>query len=116
MKEFMLIFLGADYSKMHLSPEESQSQMQKWFSWVDRLRKDEIYVEGRPLTPAAKTMKGSDPVITDGPFAETKELVGGYFIIKVKDFDQATEIAKDYPDYHLGGAVEIREVMEMNHG
>ncbi|MDH3648139.1 MAG: YciI family protein [Saprospiraceae bacterium] len=116
MKEFMLIFLGADYSQLDLSPEESQGQMQKWFQWVDNLRKDDIYVEGRPLAPLAKRMQGKDLVITDGPFAETKELVGGYFIVKAKDFEAAAEIAKDYPDFHLGGGVEIREVMMMDHG
>jgi hypothetical protein len=113
MKEFMLIFIGADYTQLDLSPEEMQGQMQKWFDWVDKLRKEDVYVEGRPLAPAAVGLSGSEPVVTDGPFAESKELIGGYFIIKSSSIEAAAEIAKEFPDFHLGGKVEVREVMEM---
>lgn len=111
MKEFMLIFLGADYGEINLSPEETQQQMQKWFAWVDKLKAEDIYVEGRALTPAAKSLAGNAPVATDGPYAESKELVGGYFVVKAESIDAAAKLAEDYPDYHLGGAVEVREVM-----
>ena len=56
-------------------------------------------------------MTGKDRVVTDGPFVEGKDLVGGFYIIKAVDFDGALKIAQDYPDYDLGGTVEIREVM-----
>ena len=114
MKEFMLIFVGADYSRLNLSPEETQTQMQLWFEWVDKLKAQDIYVEGRPLTPAGKVVTGETPVVTDGPFAEVNELVGGYFIVKADSLDKASEIAKDYPDYPYGGSVEVREVMVFN--
>jgi hypothetical protein len=113
MKEFMLIFLGADYDKAKLSPDEVQAQMQKWFQWIDKLKSKDIYVDGKPLTPVGKTVKGKKPVVTDGPFAETKELVGGYFIIKATSLEEAAELAKDCPDFELGGAVQVREVMTM---
>lgn len=111
MKEFMLIFLGADYSS--LSPEQMQSQMGKWFAWIDKLKAKGVYVDGKPLTPSGKTVKGKKPTITDGPFAESKELVGGYFILKAKSIDEAAELSKDCPDFEFGGAVEVREVMQM---
>ena len=50
-------------------------------------------------------------MVTDGPFAESKELVGGYFIVTAKDMDEVQEIAQDFPDYDLGSTVEIREIM-----
>ncbi len=111
MKEFMLIFIGADYSSLDLSPEESQVQMGKWFEWVGKLQAKDIYSGGHALIPTAKRISGSDATVTDGPFAEAKELVGGYFVVKAEDWDEAVEISKDYPDYHLGGAVEVREIM-----
>lgn len=113
MKEFMFIFLRADYTNLNFSPEQIQGQMQKWFAWVEELKSKGIYVDGKPLTPTGKTVQGKTPVVTDGPFAETKELVGGYFIIKAASIDEAAELAKKYPDFELGGAVEVREVMAM---
>ena len=111
MKEFMLIFIGADYASMDLSPEESQVQMGKWFEWVGKLQAQNIYSGGHALIPTSKRLVGPGATITDGPFVETKELVGGYFVVKAKDWDEAVEISKDYPDFHLGGTVEVREIM-----
>jgi hypothetical protein len=111
MKEFMLIFLGADYSELNMSPEESQEQMNKWFEWVGKLQAQDIYAGGHALIPSAKRLSGPEGVVTDGPFAEAKELVGGYFVVKAKDWDEAVAISKDYPDFHLGGSVEVREIM-----
>jgi len=113
MKEFMLIFIGTDPTNAKLSPDQMQAHMGKWFSWIDSLKAKGTYVEGRPLIPAAKTVKGKKPVVTDGPFAESKEIVGGYFIVKASSIEEAAGIAKDCPDFELGGAVEVREVMKM---
>ncbi len=113
MKEFMLIFIGTDPTQSNLSPDQMQAQMGKWFQWVNDLKAKGTYVEGRPLVPAAKTVKGKKPVVTDGPFAESKEIVGGYFIVKANSFEEAVTIAKDCPDFELGSAVEVREVMKM---
>jgi hypothetical protein len=113
MKEFMLIFSGPDYSH-HLSPDQSQAQFGKWYAWVEDLKKKGLYKEGRPLLPTGgKTVKGKQPVVTDGPFAESKEIVGGYFIIEVASMEEAVAIAKHCPDFELEGQVEIREVMKM---
>lgn len=113
MKEFMLIFFDGDSEALNLSPEESQAQMQKWFAWVDELRAKDAYVEGRPLIPGAKRLHGEQKVVTDGPFAETKEVVGGYFIVKAASLEDAVELAKGYPDFEIGGTVEVREVMAL---
>ena len=110
MKDFMLIFKGPDYSQLGLSAEDTQAQMGKWFAWVEKLQNQNVYAGGHALHPQGRTVTGVGNV-TDGPFAETKELVGGYFIVKAKDFDAATKIANDYPDYHLGNTVEVREVV-----
>ena len=111
MKDFMLIFLGGS-DAMNLSPDEMQKHMQKWFDWIDKLKNKSIYVSGEALTPGGKTVKGPKAVISDGPFAESKEVVGGYFIVKAKSLEDATEIAKDCPDLPFNGVVEVREVMK----
>lgn len=113
MKEFMFIFIGADYQQLGLSPDDIQNLMGKWFAWIDELKAKDLYIEGRPLSPAAKTLRGPSAVVTDGPFAEIKDIVGGYFIVKANSLAEAAELSKDFPDFHLGGSVEVREVMEM---
>ncbi|HYJ38387.1 MAG TPA: YciI family protein [Chitinophagaceae bacterium] len=111
MKDFMLIFIGGS-DAMNLSPEEMQNHMGKWFGWIDKLKAANKYVAGEALTPGGKTVKGKKPVVTDGPFAEAKEVVGGFFIVKANSIEEASEIAKDCPDLPLNGTVEIREVMK----
>jgi hypothetical protein len=111
MKDFMLIFIGGS-DAMNLSPEEMQNHMGKWFGWIDKLKASNKYVAGEALTPGGKTVKGKKPIVTDGPFAESKEIVGGFFIVKANSLEEATEIAKDCPDLPLNGTVEVREVMK----
>lgn len=111
MKKFMLIFIGKDYQELGLSPEQMQERMGRWMAWGDELNKKGISPTGHALTPAAKTIRGESRTITDGPFVEGKEVVGGYYIVSAKDLDGAVEIAQGYPDFDLGGGVEVREVM-----
>ena len=111
MKEFMLIFLGADYSELGLSPDEMQNRMGKWWEWNGKMEKQGISKSGNALHPEVRHISGPGRVVTDRASTEIKELVGGYYIVKAKDYEDATRIAQDYPDYDLGGTVEIREVM-----
>lgn len=104
----MLIFRsGSDSMKM--SPEESQQNMQNWFSWIGELQSKGIYTGGEALLPTGKTVKKGN-LVTDGPYAESKEVVGGFFIVKAANIEEATEIAKGCPDLPLGGSVEVRDV------
>lgn len=114
MKEFMFIFTGPTYDELNMSAEDAQAQMMKWFGWMDDLKAKGLYVEGRPLLPASTKIAGSNKVVTDGPFAESKEVVGGYLIVKAKDLDQAIEAAKGFPDFEMQGAVEVREVLDLS--
>jgi hypothetical protein len=112
MEKYMLLFRGGDVS--HLSPQQQEAQMGKWLQWVEKLTKQNRYVSGEPLLPEGKTVAGAKKTVTDGPFAESKELIGGFFIINAKDLDEAVTIAKDSPDFDLGGSVEVREVMKVD--
>jgi hypothetical protein len=112
MEKYMFIFQGGDPSQ--LSPEAQQANMGQWFAWVEKLRKENRYVSGEALLPGGKTIKGPKKVVTDGPFAESKEVVGGYFVVLAKNLAEATEMAKECPDYDLNGIVEVREVMKFD--
>ena len=111
MKQFMMIFIGADYSDLGLSPEELQCRMGKWFAWNDKMEKAGIVVSGEALTPQIRRISGANRTVSDLTSTEAKEIVGGYYTVKAKDFDAVQEIAQDFPDYDLGGTVEIREIM-----
>ena len=111
MKEFMMIFIGADYTDLGVSPEEMQNRMTKWFGWNDKMQEAGILRGGNALTPQMRRVSGAQRTVTDLTSAEVKEIVGGYYLVQAKDFDEVQKIAEDYPDYDLGGTVEIREIM-----
>ncbi|MGB0176150.1 MAG: YciI family protein [Owenweeksia sp.] len=111
MKDFMLIFLGPSYADLNLSPEEIQERMGKWFAWSDKMAKAGILVGGNALTDTIKRMSGPDQTVSDVTSSEVKELIGGYYVVKARNFDEALEVARDYPDFDQDGSVEVREVM-----
>ena len=120
MKDFMLIFVGTSYEAMDLSPEEMQARFGNWFQWQQKMEADGVVLKGgHALHSGKRHVSGPDRKITDRTLsdstsAELKELVGGYYIVSAKDIEEATEIAQGYPDYDIGGTVEIREVMVFN--
>ncbi len=112
MASFMLIFRGGDSPGD--SPEQLQQHMQKWMAWFEGLTRAGAYKGvGAPLAPGGRSVRGSRKVVSDGPFAEAKDLVGGYAIVEASDLDAATEIARGCPTYEKNGAVEIRPVRAM---
>lgn len=112
MKDFMFIFRGGIDFKT-ASPQDMQENMQQWFAWVNDLKQKGIYAAGEALTPEGKTVHKQN-VVTDGPFAESKEIVGGFFVVKANSLEEALEFAKGCPDLPLGGSVEVREVMKFD--
>ena len=111
MEKFMLIFHGG--IKSDASPEELQANMGKWMAWVDKLNASGQYVSGEALLPGGKLVTGHNAV-TDGPYTEGKELVGGYFVINAGSMDEALAIANEYPDFQYGGTVQVRQVMNFD--
>ena len=85
--------------------------MGKWFAWNDKMEQAGILRGGNALTPQIRRVVGKNRTVTDITSAEVKEIVGGYYIVEAKDFDAVQEIAQDFPDYDLGGTVEICEIM-----
>jgi hypothetical protein len=99
---------------MHLSPEQMQGHMQKWMEWMENLKKQERFLGAQPLANTGKTIAGPGKLISDGPFMESKEMVGGYLLCLANDYDEAVDISKGCPILEFeDGKVEVREVMEM---
>jgi len=105
---YMLIFRGTDWYK-GLSPEEMQQISDKWMAWFKGLMANGKAVAGNPLEREGKIV-GKNRVVSDGPFAESKETIGGYFLLKVNTMDEALAIAKDCPGLPFGIRVEVRPV------
>jgi hypothetical protein len=112
MEKYMLIFHGTGHRK-EMSPEQMQKLMGKWFAWVEKLKKADLYESGEPLAPGGKFISDGGKSVTDGPYTEGKEVVGGFFIVKAKDIDEAVALCKDYPGYEYDGTIQVRQVMKM---
>ena len=110
--EYMLLFRGNDWHKC-LSPEETQKVVSQWKSWFDRLTAQGKAIAGNPLEREGKVVSGKNGrVVADGPFAESKEAIGGYFLLQVKSLDEAVAIAKECPGLAYGAVVEVRPVAQ----
>ncbi|MEP7109314.1 MAG: YciI family protein [Ferruginibacter sp.] len=115
MAEYLLIFRGGDAARMEeqQSPEKWQAHMQKWMEWMGALTNEGKFVGAQPLKAAGKVVTGTSKVVTDGPFVEGKEMVGGYLVCKVENLEEAVEISKGCPILEHEGSVEVREISEM---
>jgi hypothetical protein len=106
----MLIFRGTDWYK-GLSAEEMQRVADTWMAWFKRLTDEGKAIAGNPLESGGKIVAGKNGrIISDGPFAETKETIGGYFLLKVDTQDEAIAIAQQCPGLSYGIRVEVRAV------
>jgi hypothetical protein len=105
----MLIFRGTDWYQ-GLSPEQMQQVANQWMAWFNRLKDEGRAVAGNPLEPGGKLVSGRNGVVSDGPFAESKETIGGYFLLRVGSYDEAVAIARQCPGLPHGIRVEVREV------
>jgi hypothetical protein len=106
---YMLIFRSTDWYK-GLSPEQMQQIADNWMAWFNRLKDEGKCTSGNPLEREGKIVSGKNRVVSDGPFAESKETIGGYFLLKVNSLDDAVAIAKECPGLPHGIRVEVRPV------
>ncbi|TSD64903.1 transcription initiation protein [Inquilinus sp. KBS0705] len=113
MKDFLLIFRSDNVVMAEASPEEREAMTKKWMDWVVGIAtQGNLTDRGNRLHPSGKVMKGGQ-IITNGPYTEIKEFVGGYSIIKAESYEAAVEIAKDCPIFLVDGSLEVREVSPM---
>ncbi len=116
MPQYMLILHDDLAALSRISPDEMQRVVAKYMEWSQKVAKSGHLRGGEKLRDDGGknlTAPGGKLVVRDGPFAEAKELVGGYFLIDAKDYDAATKLSADCPHLALGGRIELREIEPM---
>lgn len=112
MSQFVYLYRGGEAGR---SPERMQQMMQKWMAWFKELAdRGHVIDRGQPLEGAGKVVKGSKKAVTDGPFAEAKDIIGGFTLIEARDLDQAVELSKGCPILEVDGAVEVRPIRKLD--
>lgn len=109
MQKFILLIRGEDKWKA-LSPSEMQEVLVKYRDWTRGLHEAGRIVDAAPLDASGRTLSSADGVVTDGPFLETKEMVGGYYVFTAENLDEAVELCRGCPSLTYGGAVEVRPI------
>jgi hypothetical protein len=113
MQEFMMIFRMAPKGNYQPTPEQLQASVQQWQDWIGGIAAQGKFSSTNQLGFNGKTLK-ADGMVTDGPYAEVKEIVGGYIIVKAENLDAAVGLAHGCPVLALGGHVEVRDIMVRN--
>ncbi|MBV8277813.1 MAG: hypothetical protein JO170_21465 [Verrucomicrobia bacterium] len=115
MSQFLYLIRreGADFS--NYSAADFQELLQKYQAWTQKLKSEGRFLAGEKLSNnLGKSLRGKGTeIIVDGPYADSKEAIGGYYLIEAKDLDEAVEVAKGCPSLTYGGSVEIREIDQM---
>jgi hypothetical protein len=109
MKQYLLLFRGGDNGYSKLSPEEMQAHMAKWGEWMVEVSQNDEPVPGLPLQTDGKVVEDWGKIISDGPYPEGKEIVGGYVLVEANDLNHAAQLSKNCPIFEFGGKVEVRE-------
>jgi hypothetical protein len=112
MPQFMLLLRGGDAKER--TPAEMQRIVEEYIAWARRLAAENRMVGGDELAGGGKVITGAGAAlkVKDGPYTETKESVGGYFLIQAQSEAEAVEIAKECPGLARGGTVELRAIVE----
>ena len=115
MKEFLLVFRRDHTANQgQLSPEQMQAMMKPWQDWMGGLAaQNKLVSPGNRLAAEGKVVKPGS-IVTNGPYVEIKEAIGGYIIIRAVSLDEAAELSKGCPILEVGGNVEVRALVPMD--
>jgi len=112
MKDFLFVYRSEPNSNQS-SPEEMQESMNRWMNWLGNIgAQDKLVDRGNSLQAAGKVVK-QNTMVTDGPYTEIKETIGGYSIVKAASIEEAAKLAEGCPIFNSGGSVEVREINMM---
>ena len=114
--QYLLLIYGSEKDWAAMPQDEMGKMYGEYFAFTEAIKNEGSYIGGNPLQPTstATTVRVRDGKrsITDGPFAETKEQLGGYYLVEAKDLDDATAIAARIPGAEVG-SIEVRPVLPM---
>ncbi len=114
--QYLLLIYGNEKEWMSQSKEDLGKMYGEYLAYTADIRKSGHYIGGNPLQPVATAstvrMRGGKRAVTDGPFAETKEQLGGYYLVEARDLDEAIELAERIPGAKFG-SIEVRPIQPM---
>ncbi len=108
----MMLFRHTPVADFQPSPEELQATIRQWQDWIGGIAAQGKFVSTNQLGFEGKTLKRGN-VTTDGPYAEVKEIIGGYIIVKAESLDEAISLAAGCPVLEMGGNVEVRNILTL---
>jgi hypothetical protein len=109
MKEFLFVFRNDFTALPEATAEQMQEMTKRWMDWISNIeQKDRLVSRGERLHTSGKVLKAA--MVTNGPYTEIKESIGGYSIVRAESYDEAVELAKGCPVLAAGGNVEVREI------
>ena len=113
MKDYLLIYRTDHNAMPKATPEQAQVTTKKWMDWIGSIAaQNKLTSPGNRLDASGKVVRANN-VVTNSPYAEIKETVGGYSIVKAETYEAAVELAKGCPILAVGGNVEVREISEL---
>jgi hypothetical protein len=116
MAKYMLLLYDCPASWKDISPDEMQKAIQKYIAWGERLHNQGVFEASHKLAAdVGKVIRGHGKQlrVIDGPYSETKEILGGYFLIDAPNYNDAVKQCNDCPHLEYGGTIEVREVDTM---
>lgn len=113
--QYMFLVQGAGCQDGGLSAEQMQAKMTEVYAWIDSLTKKGVMSAAQPLTPERKILSGKNgSIISDRISAESKEAIGGFFIVTAATMDEAVNIARTCPMFNYGGQLEVRQIASLD--
>ncbi len=114
MANFLYLFWNKQGNWKPASPEEMQRLTKVWMNWLEDLKKAGHFIKaGERLDGTGKVVRGRAKIVTDGPYAEAKDTIGGYLLVEAKDLAEAVELSKGCPILEGEGMVEVRPIVSM---
>jgi hypothetical protein len=109
--DYLLLFRSTDLEK-RLAPEELNEAMRRLNDWIERWTERGNFKTGQPLGPEGRVITGGKQrLVADGPFAESKEVVGGFVVVEADGIEEATRIGEDWPLLDYGAVLEVRPLI-----
>jgi hypothetical protein len=116
MPQYIILLYDDPKKFAELSPQEMQEAFKKYYGWGQKMREQGRLTGSNKLTDGAgRVLRGKSPMrVTDGPFTEGKEVLGGYYMFNADSYEHAIELTRDHPQLEYGGTVEVREIQDMS--
>jgi hypothetical protein len=113
MAKFIYVFRGGAFVEKGLSASAMQEHLKLWGAWMGELAKQGHQPAGNAVHDGGRTIRGKKKVVTDGPYAELKDLVTGNLAVEAASLDKAVDLALGCPIYIYDGSVEVRPVQQV---